>query len=325
MDIYGLKGTRRLIRTTLECTYTKLARRYRVHELLFENDEPFIGRPHRQEVEGRDLRISPEGYWPNILSEDDKMEGHAVPIKHTVPCVGFIFKERPRPESLDPKAMKPHLDRNKEALAQEPYNIKNPMQILGILQREGKPYTLPDGTVLNPPGLVDNGRKIVLLGDTYNAESEAMDKVAMDADLLVHEATNAFLPGLDDKESDDATYEELAKKTKSHGHSTPQVAGRFAKRINAKSLFLNHFSARYVDAGSTLEGQAPMKITDEVDVSDLGVDRRRDNEDKPSAEIEMRMACMKEIEKQASDAWESGTRAVATRDFMSVVIKRRKD
>jgi uncharacterized protein (DUF2384 family) len=87
---------------------------------------------------------------------------------------------------------------------------------------------------------------------------------------------------------------------------------------------MNHFSARYVDAGSTLEGSAPVQITDEVHVSDLGVDRKRDNEDKSAKEVESRLACMKEIEKQASDAWGSGKRAVATRDFMSVVIKRRK-
>ena len=49
-----------------------------------------------------------------------------------------------------------------------------------------------------------------------------------------------------------------------HGHSTPYIAGDFAKRTNAKKLIMNHFSARYkgdqsVDSMSImtrLEGQA---------------------------------------------------------------------
>lgn len=322
IDIYGLKGTRRLIRTTLECTYTKLARRYRVHELLFENDEPYTGRTLRQEMPGRDIRIGPEGYWPDILNEDDKMQGHAVPIKHSVPCVGFVFKERPRLESIDIATIKPIIDRNKEALKAEPWNLKNHMQIVGILQNSDKDITLPDGSVLHPPQMADNGRKLVVLGDTYDAESEAMDKVAKGADVCIHEATNAFLPELEGKDAQEGTYEELYKKTRSHGHSTPQVAGRFAKRIEAKSLFLNHFSARYVDAGSTLEGPVPVNITDQVQVSDLGADRTRDNEETAPEEVKRRISCLKEIEKQASEAWESGIRAVATRDFMSIMVKR---
>jgi hypothetical protein len=30
-----------------------------------------------------------------------------------------------------------------------------------------------------------------------------------------------------------------------HGHSTPEIAGLFAKKVGAKRLIMNHFSARY--------------------------------------------------------------------------------
>jgi len=63
----------------------------------------------------------------------------------------------------------------------------------------------------------------------------------MDADVVVHEATNTFLPGLD-KDSD---LQAVTRDAIVHGHSTPYMAGQFAKRVRAKKLVLNHFSARY--------------------------------------------------------------------------------
>jgi len=65
--------------------------------------------------------------------------------------------------------------------------------------------------------------------------------LARDADLLVHEATNTYLPELDL----DTSNQVVTKDTITHGHSTPEMAGRFAKKINAKRLVMNHFSSRY--------------------------------------------------------------------------------
>ena len=55
---------------------------------------------------------------------------------------------------------------------------------------------------------------------------------------MVHEATNSTV---DEEKSE----EEVEKQTLEHGHSTPQIAGTFAKNVNAKVLLLNHFSSRY--------------------------------------------------------------------------------
>lgn len=60
--------------------------------------------------------------------------------------------------------------------------------------------------------------------------------------MLIHEATNAFLPGVDNKET---SLKMVTKDAKLHGHSTPAMAGQFAKQVGAKRLVLNHFSARY--------------------------------------------------------------------------------
>ena len=65
--------------------------------------------------------------------------------------------------------------------------------------------------------------------------------LAHDCDVLVHEATNAYLPGIDR----DTNLRSVTRDAVIHGHSTPELAGLFAKKVNAKRLLMNHFSARY--------------------------------------------------------------------------------
>ena len=82
------------------------------------------------------------------------------------------------------------------------------------------------------------------MGDTCSGDHIA--ELARDADVLVHEATNAFHPFV----SKHKNYRELEYDTIKHGHSTPQMAGRFCKRVRAKKLILTHFSPRYTGDGS---------------------------------------------------------------------------
>jgi ribonuclease Z len=122
--------------------------------------------------------------------------------------------------------------------------MKVPMKVMGIIKDlpVGGSYTFPDGTVVKQEDVVEpprEGRKIVICGDT--ADSRAISGLAQDADVVIHEATNAFLSGID-KDTSKATVDRDAR---IHGHSTPTIAGKFAKEINAKRLILNHFSSRY--------------------------------------------------------------------------------
>ena len=130
---------------------------------------------------------------------------------------------------MDPSQYVPHLKRNNA-----------PISLLSNLQK-GEDVMLDDGTILR--GVPKRpGRKIVILGDTY--DPSPVKPLAIGADLLIHEATNAHLPGLDPQTSPNDTEEILEARTISRGHSTPQMAGRFAREIGARRLALNHFSAR---------------------------------------------------------------------------------
>ena len=66
------------------------------------------------------------------------------------------------------------------------------------------------------------------MGDT--CDSSQIAPSAQRADVVVHECT---LP------------DEMAQLAPARGHSSPTMAGTFAKAIAAKRLVLTHFSARY--------------------------------------------------------------------------------
>ncbi len=92
------------------------------------------------------------------------------------------------------------------------------------------------------------GRKIVILGDTY--DSRGIIPLCYDASLLVHEATQMAIPrDLARRVTQfrkGCSEEEARKAALKHGHSTAAMAGEFAREIRAKRLFLNHFSVKYV-------------------------------------------------------------------------------
>ena len=141
----------------------------------------------------------------------------AVPIRHSTFCVGYVIEElKSKPDSIDKRKLK------------EQYGVESG-PLLHQLER-GQIITTDDGVRVNPEDVATSmrlPRKIVILGDTYDAGP--ITELAMDADVLVHEATF-----LDEEKT-------IAARL---SHSTAGMAGAFAKRIKAKNLVLSHFSPR---------------------------------------------------------------------------------
>ncbi|KAI0268334.1 Metallo-hydrolase/oxidoreductase [Gloeopeniophorella convolvens] len=230
-EIYGPSGTRGYVRTGLSYTHTFLGGSYVVHELRFPNDppDPLSSLPrHPAELPGRDIEQI-NGTWPEIY-KDASFSVSAAPILHSVPCVGYVVTEAPVPGKIDPKQYVPHLKR-------AGIHISAMRQL-----QQGGSLELPDGTLLHGPPKRP-GRKIVILGDTY--DPSPITELAMHADILVHEATNAHLPGIDPETKASDSYSVVEERSRLRGHSTPQLAGQFATRIGARKLVLNHFSSRY--------------------------------------------------------------------------------
>lgn len=241
LEIYGPKNLRGLLRTVFMGTYTNLLGRYVVHELYFPGDtapEYETTNLHPNEIAGRNIQQTTPGLWENFIFEDDIIVS-AGEITHSIPSLGFVVQEQPLPGKLASglvRIYKQHL------------SIHNlPLSTLSLI-KNGQPITLPTGEQLHPPP-PRRGRKIVIMGDT--SDSSKLIPLSQNADVVIHEATNAYIPELDPGMS----YASLQERTVSRGHSTPQMAGKFATACSAKVLLLNHFSARYVDKGETIIGK----------------------------------------------------------------------
>lgn len=176
------------------------------------------------------------------VEDEDDVKVYAAPMSHGVPCLGYVVEEQSLPGRLRDDFVRPIVQRNVDALRDAGFKV--PMKAMAVIKNlpEGSAFTFPDGTVVTQEEAVEpprSGRKVVVCGDT--ADARALTKLAEGADVVIHEATNTYLPGID-KGSDVSM---VTKDTMIHGHATPSLAGQFAKKVNAKRLLLNHFSARY--------------------------------------------------------------------------------
>jgi ribonuclease Z len=151
-----------------------------------------------------------------VILKKEFFEVNAFPLKHEIPCFGFVFKENDK---------KGEFDREKAIKLGIPVGPMFSKLANGEkVKVNGKTFTQKD--VMNYKKGRE-GRKVVFVSDTLPLkETIAQSK---DAVLLVHEST--FL----DKQKD---------KAKEALHSTALQAAEIAKKAKVKKLALFHFSAR---------------------------------------------------------------------------------
>ncbi|CAM9371334.1 unnamed protein product, partial [Ectocarpus sp. 12 AP-2014] len=271
VEIYGPTGLRAYLRAAVQFTYSKAVVPYVVHELT---DVPYLHGDHFSEPEpihvniARDVRYGEQhggrNFFPDKnghyeLFQDDKLTVRAAPMKHGVPCVGYTVEEADRPGRLKVEELNPILEEHKQAIC-DATGRRDVGWMLGWIKstKRGETITLPGTDVTldsaDYVGASVKGRKVVILGDTCDAAS--IVPLAMGADVVVHRATNTMLPPLDQGK----TYADVEAEAIKHGHSTPMMAAAFAQRVGAKTLILNHFSARYRGDPSDASVAAMLRI-----------------------------------------------------------------
>lgn len=156
--------------------------------------------------------------------ETEQFKVVSVPLKHRVPCTGFLVQEKG-----------PELKLNVDACVK----YKVPVEEYEATKQGADYHSQSQGVIANSiltsPGY--KNRTYAYITDTIY-DPEYLVPILKDADLLYHEAT--FL------------HERAERAAETH-HSTALQAAQIAQAANVKQLMIGHFSARYNDAQPLLE------------------------------------------------------------------------
>lgn len=167
-----------------------------------------------------EFKVEFKGFNPAeaaVIYDDRSLTVTTVPLRHRVPCCGFLFQEKPTPD---------HLDR----ASADFYGV--PVYDFDRI-RAGGDFTAADGTVIPHSRLTkpsDPPRSYAYCCDT--AYNPGMIPQISGVSMMYHDCTYA-----------DADADRAAK----HFHSTAADAARTAAAAGAGKLILGHFSARYQD------------------------------------------------------------------------------
>ena len=157
-----------------------------------------------------------------IIFEDRSMEVWSLPLKHRVPCCGFLFREKPG---------LPHIRRDMIDAFHIPVS-----QINNI--KAGASWTTEDGTFIPHENLTTPAtppRSYAYCSDT--AYMPELATLVHDTTLLYHEATYP---------------DELQDRANEYCHSTSRQAAQIALDAHAKRLCLGHYSLRIKDEAAHL-------------------------------------------------------------------------
>ncbi|WP_320112380.1 ribonuclease Z [Draconibacterium orientale] len=152
---------------------------------------------------------------PQTVFENKNIEILSFPVKHSIPTVGFLFREKPKQANIKKEMIKA-------------YNI--PLAKIKDI-KAGADFETEDGTLIPNEKLTTpppKPKSYAFCTDT--AFHPPIAEIISGVDLLYHEAT--FLEELKD----------LAEKTL---HSTARQAAEMAKLSKASKLLIGHFSSRF--------------------------------------------------------------------------------
>lgn len=152
---------------------------------------------------------------PSLIYEDRSVTVTTIPLKHRIPCCGFLFEEK---RGLN------HIIREMTDFYKVPIYELNRI-------KNGADFVTPDGEIIANNRLTipaDAPRKYAYCSDTI--ASKSIIEQIHGVDLLFHETTFA--------------QSEISRAKETY-HSTAQQAAEIALEAQVKKMVIGHFSARY--------------------------------------------------------------------------------
>lgn len=151
----------------------------------------------------------------SCIYEDRTLTVETIPLKHRIPCSGFLFREKPLPLNIIKEAIDQY-----EVPIYEMNRIKNGAD---FITKEG--VLIPNHLLTKPPV---PPRSYAYCSDT--AYHEPIAEQIKNVNLLFHEATFSHRD---------------VKRAKQTRHSTAKQAAAIASMSKVDQLVIGHFSARY--------------------------------------------------------------------------------
>ena len=152
-----------------------------------------------------------------VIYEDNAITVSTFPVTHREPCVGFLFREKPKLRHINAWACQQH---------EVPPHAMNSL-------RQGLDYVAPGGIVIpNSELTTDADPSISYAYCSDTKYSKRVINAVNGVDWIYHEATY-----------DDANIKNATKRY----HSTARQAGMVAREAGAKKLVMGHYSSRYQD------------------------------------------------------------------------------
>lgn len=175
-------------------------------------------------------------YQHELIHEDKSVLVYSLPLKHRVPCSGFLFQEREGER---------HIRRDMIDFFQIPLSCIHAI-------KQGEDYVNEAGDIISNEKLTLAPNRVIKYA--YCSDTAYLEKLVPminEVDLLYHEATFA---------------ESEKVRARQTMHSTASQAATIGAKANVGKLLIGHFSARYANQNLLLDEAA--KCFDRVELAE---------------------------------------------------------